>query len=123
LAIGQAEAPTTKEHIMSKKPKNTKKERNAKQAERQQIVREDAKARCRPSRDDMARVLLWQIITAAQAHRDTDRALGKVRDSLTNDLERQGFAVRECEEVFHEIADRYSDGLNPFRPKRHLMPS
>lgn len=107
---------------MSKKPKNTKKERNAKQAERQHLVREDAKARCRPSRDDLARVLLWQIITAAQAHKDTDRALGKVRDSLTNDLERQGFAVRECEEVFHEIADRYSDGLYPFRPKRHLMP-
>lgn len=105
---------------MSKKPKKTKKERNAEQAERQQQVREDAKARCRPSRDDLAPVLLWQIITAAQAHKDTDRALGKVRDSLTNDLERQGFAVRECEEVFHEIADRYSDGLYPFRPKRHL---
>ncbi len=108
---------------MSKKPRKTKKERNAEQAERQQQVREDAKECRRPSRDDLARILLWQIITAAQAHKDTDRALGKVRDSLTNDLERQGFAVRECEEVFHEIADRYSDGLYPFRPKRHLMPS
>ena len=108
---------------MSKKPRKTKKERNAEQAERQQQVRKDAKARGRPSRDDLARVLLWQIITAAQAHKDTDRALGKVRDSLTNDLERQGFAVRECEEVFHEIADRYSVGLYPFRPKWHLMPS
>lgn len=105
---------------MPKKPKKTEKQRNAEQAIRQQLVRENAKARCRPSRDDMARVLLWQIITAAQSYNDADRALGKVRDSLTNDLERQGFAVRECEEVFHEIAERYSDGLYPFRPKRHL---
>ncbi|MCM2477769.1 hypothetical protein HGO38_30445 [Rhizobium sp. CG5] len=105
---------------MSRKPT---KQRNAEQVIRQQRVRKEMKKRRRPSRDDLARVLLWQIITAAQAHKDPDRALGKVRDSLTNDLERQGFAVRECEEVFHEIADRYSDGLYPFRPKRHLLPS
>lgn len=102
-------------------PRKSKKQRNAEQVVRQQLVRENTKARCRPSRDDLARVLLWQMITAAQAQEDPYRALGKVRDSLTNDLERQGFAVRECEEVFHEIADRYSDGLYPFRPKRHLM--
>jgi len=103
--------------------RKTKKQRNAEQAERQQLIREETKARCRPSRDDLARILLWQIITAAQAHRDPDRALGKVRDTLVDDLERQGFSVMESEDVFHELADRYSDGLYPFRPKRHLMPS
>lgn len=86
----------------------------------QQRVRDEARERRRPSRDDLARVLLWQMITAAQAHKDSYRALGKVRDSIVDDLERQGFNVRECEEVFHELADRYSDGLYPFRPKRHL---
>lgn len=108
---------------MSKKPRKTKNERNAEQAERQQQVREDAKKCRRPSRDDLARILLWQIIRAAQKQKNPHRALGKVRDSLINDLERQGFNVIESENVFHDIADRYSDGLYPFRPKWHLMPS
>jgi len=60
------------------------------------------------------------MITAAQGQKDPYRAVGKVRDALVEQLERQGFDVRESEEVFHELADRYSDGLFPFRPKRHL---
>lgn len=104
-------------------PRKPKKQRNAEQLIRQQRVRAETKARRRPTRDDLARVLLWQLITAAHAQKDADRALGKVRDSLVDDLERQGFDVRESEDVFHELADRYSDGLYPFRPKRHLMPS
>lgn len=103
--------------------RKSRKQRNVEQAARQQRVRDEAREKRRPSRDDLARVLLWQIITAAQAHKEPYRALGKVRDSIVDDLERQGFNVRECEEVFHELADRYSDGLYPFRPKRHLMPS
>ena len=103
-------------------PRKPHKQRNAEQLIRQQRVREQTKARRRPTRDDLARVLLWQMITAAQAQKDPDRALGKVRDSIVDDLERQGFDVRESENVFHELADRYSDGLYPFRPKRHLAP-
>jgi hypothetical protein len=103
-------------------PRKPKKQRNAEQLIRQHRVREQTKARRRPTRDDLARVLLWQMITAAQAHTDPNRALGKVRDSIVDDLERQGFDVRESENVFHELADRYSDGLYPFRPKRHLAP-
>lgn len=97
--------------------------KKSKQAARQQKVRDEAKARKRPSRDDLARILLWQMISAALEHKEPRRALGKVRDSLVDDLERLGFDVRESEDVFHEIADRYSDGLFPFRPKRHLRPS
>ncbi|KQQ33915.1 hypothetical protein ASG19_21735 [Rhizobium sp. Leaf306] len=103
-------------------PRKPRKQRNAEQLIRQQRVREQTRARRRPTRDDMARVLLWQMITAAQAQKDPNRALGKVRDSIVDDLERQGFDVRESEDVFHELADRYSDGLYPFRPKRHLTP-
>lgn len=103
--------------------KKSKKQRNAEQAVRQQKVRDEAKARKRPSRDDLARILLWQMISAALEHKEPHRALGKVRDSLVDDLERLGFDVRESEDVFHELADRYSDGLFPFRPKRHLEPS
>lgn len=104
---------------MARKPKR---QRNVEQVIRQQRVREEARTRRRPTRDDLARILLWQMITVAQAHKDPDRALGKVRDSIVDDLERQGFSVRESEEVFHELADRYADGLYPFRPKRHLKP-
>lgn len=102
-------------------PRKPKRQRNAEQVVRQQRVREETKARRRPTRDDLARVLLWQMITAAQAQKDPSRALGKVRDSLVDDLERQGFDVRESEDVFHALADRYADGLFPFRPKRHLI--
>lgn len=103
-------------------PRKPKRQRSAEQVVRQQRVRDEAKMRRRPSRDDIARILLWQMITAAQAQKDSYRALGKVRDSVVDDLERLGFSVRESEDVFHELADRYSDGLFPFRPKRHLMP-
>lgn len=101
-------------------PRKSKTQRNVEQAVRQRRVREEAKARKRPSRDDLARVLLWQMITAALEQREPDRALGKVRDCRVDDFERLGFDVRETEQVFHELAERYSDGLFPFRPKRHL---
>jgi hypothetical protein len=39
--------------------RKSKKQRNAEQAARQQSVRDEAKVRRRPSRDDLARVLLW----------------------------------------------------------------
>jgi len=103
-------------------PRKSKRQRNAEQVIRQKLVREQTKTRRRPTRDDLARILLWQMITAAQAQKDPSRALGKVRDSIVDDLERQGFDVCESENVFHELADRYSDGLYPFRPKRHLAP-
>lgn len=101
-------------------PRKSKKQRNAEQAVRQRHVRDAAKARCRPSRDDLARVLLWQMITAAQERADARVALDKLSEAIVGELERQGFDVRESENVFEELADRYSDGLFPFRPKRHL---
>ncbi len=102
-------------------PRKSKKERSAEQVARQQRVRDAAKARRRPSRDDLARVLLWQMITAAQGREDARVALDKLSEAIVGELERQGFDVRECENVFEELADRYSDGLFPFRPKRHLQ--
>ena len=70
----------------------------------------------------MARMLLWQMITAAREQREGRRALDKLRDAIVDQLERQGFDVFESENVFEELANRYSDGLFPFRPKRHLVP-
>ncbi len=102
--------------------RKSKKQRNAEQAARQQSVRDEAKARRRPSRDDLARVLLWQMIVAAQRRKDARLALDKLSEAIVVDLERQGFDVRETEDVFEGLADRYSDGLFPFRPKWHLKP-
>ncbi len=102
--------------------RKSKKQRNADQAVRQQKVRDEAKARRRPSRDDMARMLLWQMIVAAQCRKDARLALNKLSEALVVDLERQGFDLRESEDVFENLADRYSDGLFPFRPKWHLNP-
>lgn len=51
-------------------PRKSKKQRSAEQVARQQRVRDAAKARRRPSRDDLARVLLWKMITAAQRRKD-----------------------------------------------------
>lgn len=101
-------------------PRETKRQRNAKQMIRQQRVREKARLRRRPDRDDLARVLLWQMIEVARQEDDSLIALGKVRDVIVELLERQGFNVFESEDVFHELADSYADGLFPFRPKRHL---
>ncbi|MCR6499092.1 hypothetical protein MUO32_08620 [Shinella sp. CPCC 101442] len=101
-------------------PRKSKKQRNAEQVARQQRVRDAAKVRRRPSRDDFARVLLWQMITAAQGREDARLALDKLSEAIVGELERQGFDVRESEDVFEELADRYSDGLFPFRPKWHL---
>ena len=101
-------------------PRKSKKQRNAEQLARQQRVRDNAKTKRRPSRDDLARVLLWQMITAAQGREDARVALNKLSEAIVEDLERQGFDVRESEDVFEDLADRYSDGLFPFRPKRHL---
>ncbi|MFP5077416.1 hypothetical protein ACLE20_08905 [Rhizobium sp. YIM 134829] len=103
---------------MARKPK---KQRNAEQVVRQQRVRDQARARRRPTRDDLARVLLWQMINAALEQKDPHRALGKVRDSIVEDLERQGFDVRESEEFFHQLADRYHTSGYPFRIKRHIL--
>ena len=100
--------------------KKSKKQRNAEQAVRQQSVRDEAKARRRPSRDDLARVLLWQMIVAAQRRKDAPLALDKLSEAIVVDLERQGFDVRESESVFEDLADRYSDRLFPFRPKWYL---
>ncbi len=86
-------------------------------AGRQAAVRAKAKANKKPARDDFARVLLWQMIRAAQRERDSRRKLDLLRDTMTDVLEEQGFDLKEAEDVFEDLAKRYSNGLSPFRPK------
>jgi hypothetical protein len=99
----------------------SKKQRNAEQARRQQEVRKKARAVRRPSRDDIARLWLWQVITDAQKDGAKGKELiGKMADKIVAGLEQQGFADQESYAVFDQLVRKYSDGLYPFRPKRHL---
>lgn len=101
--------------------KKSKREINAEQRARQQRVRDEARDRRRPSRDDLARMLLWKMIMSTEKHKLGRReALDRLRDEIVDGLDRQGFDVRESEDVFEDLAARYADGLFPFRPKRHL---
>jgi len=101
--------------------RKSKKQRNAEQLVRQQRVRDEARIRRRPSRDDIARVLLWKMIMSTENHRLGRRqALDRLCEEIVGGLELQGFSVRESEEVFENLVDRYADGLFPFRPKHHL---
>lgn len=103
---------------MARKPK---KQRNAEQVVRQRRVRNTARTKRRPSRDDIARMFLWQMIVGLQENRSDARAvLDRMRNEVVEGLERQGFDVRQSEDVFEALVDKYADGLFPFRPKWHL---
>lgn len=102
-------------------PGKSKKQRSAEQRVRQQDVRDGAKEKRRPSRDDIARMFLWQTIADAHKAGGEGKALiGKMADRIIKGLERQGFDDRESYDVFDSLVRKYGDGLYPFRPKRHL---
>lgn len=103
---------------MARKPK---KQRNAEQRERQKRVRERGRAKRRPTRDDIARMLLWQMIVGVLNTRDDAMAvLDELGRQIANGLEHQRFDVDQSLDVFDGLVSKYSDGLYPFRPKRHL---
>jgi hypothetical protein len=54
--------------------KMTREERNEQQRLRQLSVRKTAKELKKPSRDDIARLLLWQMITGIQKNNKKDKA-------------------------------------------------
>lgn len=105
----------------TKMARKSKRQRLEEQRERQATVRAEAKANKKPGRDDFARVLLWQAIIKAQRQQDGGRKLDRLRDMMTDVLEKQGFNLKEAEDVFHELARKYATGLNPFRPKSHMV--
>ncbi|QRI62551.1 hypothetical protein JQ506_17085 [Shinella sp. PSBB067] len=95
-------------------------QRNAEQRVRQQKVRDDARAQKRPTRDDIARTLLWQMIVTAKKKRKRDAILGLLCDEIVAELALQGFDARESEAVFEALAEKYEPEVRPFRIKRHL---
>ncbi|MGQ3076584.1 MULTISPECIES: hypothetical protein [Rhizobium/Agrobacterium group] len=107
------------ETTMARKPK---KQRNAEQRERQKRVRQKGRAKRRPTRDDIARMLLWQMIVGVLNTRDDAKAvLDELGRQIAKGLEHQRFDVDQSLDVFDALVRKYSDGLYPFRPKRHLI--
>lgn len=103
-------------------PRMPAKQRAAEQKLRQKETRDTARDKRRPSRDDIARLLLWQMITGVSENRsDRREVLDRLRNEIVDGLEKQGFDARESEDVFEKLVDKYVRGPSPFRPKRHLQ--
>jgi len=103
--------------------RKTQRQRSEEQRVRQAEIRKAALKARRPDRDDIARILLWQMISSIQKKSADKRdMLDKLRNQIVDGLESQGFDVRESEEVFEGLVERYANGIFPFRRKLHLDP-
>jgi hypothetical protein len=105
--------------------KQTREERNERQRIRQLSVRKTAQKLKKPSRDDIARMLLWQMITGIQKNKKKDKVgreemLIDLLNSIVNGLESQGFDGQQSEDAFEALVEKYAKGISPFRRKLHL---
>jgi hypothetical protein len=89
------------------------------QRERQQVYRQRIKTERRPSRDDIARVLLHLIITRSAAKDKLDE-LEKFSDLIVDRLVEQGFDKRVSYDAFDQLVDRYVKQGWEFRRKTHI---
>ena len=99
-------------------------QRNEEQRLRQSHVRKAAKELRRPSRDDLARMLLWQMINGLQHNKkvtNRQQELDNLCNMIVSGLVKQGFDEGQSEEVFDDLAKRYTSSLPPFRIKQHLQ--
>lgn len=90
---------------------------------RQADLRDEAREKCRPDRDDLARMLLWLMIREAhdQARMQRSRSpLDKLCTLLITNLAAQGFDADEAEDVFAMLERKYPTQIAPGRIKRHL---
>ncbi len=99
--------------------RQTLEERNAKQRERQQRLRDRHRAERRPDRDDVARAMLFWTISSYldQGRQDW---IEELADAVVGVLVDQGFDERAADEVFDDLVDRYANDDRPFRSKPHL---
>ncbi|MEN3794557.1 hypothetical protein [Fulvimarina sp. MAC3] len=92
--------------------------RLADQRARQQALRERHRIERKPSRDDVARVLLHWIFSGLTADNKA-AAFGQVYNAVLPRLVEQGFDKAKAGERIEEIYDRYEAGWT-FRGKGHL---
>ncbi len=83
-------------------------------------VRDDAREHRRPTRDDIARTLLWQMIVTAKQKRRRDEILERLCGEIVAELTLQGFDIRESEAVFEALTEKYEPEVRPFHIKRRL---
>lgn len=100
--------------------RQSNRERNAKQRERQKRIRDQYKEERRPDRDDFARLLLAWSISEHLREKRADR-VEQIGDILVGGLVDQGFAERASYEVFDMLVERYRHGGVHFRYKVHLQ--
>lgn len=93
--------------------------RNEEQRRRQAELRQRNREMRRPSRDDVARVVLWQVITRVHRMGKTEE-WERILDGIIAQLVEQGFDERESDLVIEELVERYTNGRGGFRIKRHL---
>jgi hypothetical protein len=98
-----------------------KERRNKEQRDRQRKLREAAKLERKPSRDDIARVLLHWAITKC-IERGQENMLNRVQDEVVSILAVQGFDEGKAYEVFDDLIERYTKQRWGFRRKIHLTP-
>ncbi|MCV3768736.1 hypothetical protein [Rhizobium sp. TRM95796] len=106
---------------MGRKPKSQRRED---QRVRQQDQRDKAKKACKPSRDDVARMTLWWLISGTWKNdRNARVRLDSVRDALTDLLQAQGFDGQAAGDEIERLYVLYRTDNPPFRIKRHLKPN
>ncbi len=102
---------------MAKQPDR---ERLRKQRERQQGLRAAALSEKRPTRDDVARMaLFWMVSNMAQ--KAEKGVLDEFHDRMVKLLKDQGFDEMASDEVLDDLIRKYSTGNWPFRRKVHLL--
>lgn len=88
------------------------------QRERQRAYRERVKAERKPTRDDIARALLFWVVTENLKRGRQDR-LDDLQDHTVDRLVAQGFDRRAADAAFDDLVEKYRDGWTPQR-KVHL---
>ena len=99
----------------------TRRERLDRQRERQAKLRTARKSARKPSRDDIARLLLHWSITE-MIGKGRERELHRVQDALVERLVAQGFHKAAADAAFDELVDKYAGGW-AFQRKVHLQAS
>jgi hypothetical protein len=106
--------------------RKSKTQRREEQRKRQAAVRDAAREKRRPDRDDFARMLLWLTIRKAHAQarkQQCRESLDTLCTILVTNLELQGFDADEAEDVFAMLERKYPSQIGPGLIKRHLSRS
>ena len=116
MSAGTSQRPIWTEPAMPRKSIST---RNDQQRERQAELRRRNRVKRRPTRDDVARIVLWQVITRVH-EKEMPKAWERIADGIVDQLAEQGFDARESELVIEDLVQRYTSGRGGFRRKTHL---